>query len=345
MIAAMLPWSISGVANAQDTRQRTKSVRTGRDNPCQMTGAYRINIADSDRLYSVVERAASSVSLAEQQRFFQDLSVRLTPPDMLAIECRGERVSVGSSRAPKVTFVADGKTRRERTPGGKVVSSSVEMNNDTLTFTSSGEARDNVNVAFKSVDSGRRLRVTRRIYAEQLTDPIIIETVYDKVADIVRWGTYGEGQIARQSTNADAGNTHNPSGITPADAVSNKVGPLRSALNGWIDATNKRNIERQMTFYMSELKAFYLARNVTRNAVRLEKNRVFSTARFVDIAAEEPEIIFQEGDRSAIMRFRKKYKVVGKARTRSGEVVQELRWRQTNGGWRIFSERDVRVIR
>ena len=100
-----------------------------------------------------------------------------------------------------------------------------------------------------------------------------------------------------------------------------------------------------MSFYMPELKAFYLARDVPRNSVRQEKNRVFAAARSIDISAEEPEIIFQDAGRTAVMRFRKKYLVADKSKTRSGEVVQELRWQQTNNGWRIFSERDVRVIR
>jgi len=45
------------------------------------------------------------------------------------------------------------------------------------------------------------------------------------------------------------------------------------------------------------------------------------------------------------MRFAKKYRVADGRRTKSGEVIQELRWRRTNDGWRIFSERDIRVIR
>jgi hypothetical protein len=44
------------------------------------------------------------------------------------------------------------------------------------------------------------------------------------------------------------------------------------------------------------------------------------------------------------MRFRKKYRVEDKSRIRRGEVVQELRWQRTTGGWRIFSERDIKVI-
>lgn len=96
---------------------------------------------------------------------------------------------------------------------------------------------------------------------------------------------------------------------------------------------------------MPELTAFYLTRNAPRSAVRAEKNRAFLTAGSIDIRAEEPEIIFQNGGTTAVMRFRKQYRIVASDKARSGEVVQELRWKKTASGWRIFSERDVRVIR
>ena len=120
---------------------------------------------------------------------------------------------------------------------------------------------------------------------------------------------------------------------------------LRRSLDDWIAATNRRDIGRQMSFYMPQMKAFYLARNTTREAVRAEKNRAFQTARSIDIRADEPEIVIVDGGRTAVMRFRKSYRIVDRARTRSGIVIQELRWQRTANGWRIFSERDVRVIR
>jgi hypothetical protein len=45
------------------------------------------------------------------------------------------------------------------------------------------------------------------------------------------------------------------------------------------------------------------------------------------------------------MRFRKKYDVSNGQASRRGEVVQELRWQATAEGWKIFSERDIKVIR
>jgi len=88
-----------------------------------------------------------------------------------------------------------------------------------------------------------------------------------------------------------------------------------------------------------------LSRNASRAAVRAEKERVFRRARTVDVRAAAPELIFQESGRAAVMRFRKSYVIEGGGQNRRGEVIQELRWQHTPQGWKIFSERDVRVIR
>src|SRR5687767_4190687 len=94
---------------------------------CALNGTYRIDVAASDRLYSVVRNARSAVPFAEQQQFFMDRSTRLRPPDMLGIECRGNRVTVGSSRSNKLTYLADGKNRRDRLPDGSFVNSKVSL--------------------------------------------------------------------------------------------------------------------------------------------------------------------------------------------------------------------------
>lgn len=346
---AILLVSFGVTLNAQTSRQRITTRNASNASFCALNGAYRIDVAESDKLYSVVKGATSKVPFGDQQRFFMDLSVRLTPPDMLAIECRGSRVSVGSSRSPRVTFVADGKNRNERTADGSMVRSRIVLENDVLTFTSDGKAEDNVNVTFSAIENGKRLRVTRQIYAEQLTEPIVIQTVYNKIADVVKWDTYSAPQIAAQTARRNEADDQAIRGGAPrqqlADADKDKAGLLRNALNQWIDATNKRDIEKQMSFYMPELQAFYLTRNAQRNSVRNEKIRTFAGAKSIDIRAEEPEIIFQDAGRTAIMRFNKKYNVADKSKTRSGEVIQELRWQQSNGDWRIFSERDVKVIR
>ena len=98
-----------------------------------------------------------------------------------------------------------------------------------------------------------------------------------------------------------------------------------------------------MAFYMPTLLAYYLTRNTPREAVRAEKARAFSQATLINISAEEPELVFLEQGRAAVMRFRKRYQIEGGSLPRRGEVVQELRWRQTDTGWKIYSERDIRT--
>ena len=119
---------------------------------------------------------------------------------------------------------------------------------------------------------------------------------------------------------------------------------LHGALDEWIAATNARDIQRQMGFYNQKVNAFYLTRNVPREAVRAEKSRVFGRASVIDIRAAAPGIRVSRDGRSATMRFRKKYTIEGGGEDRRGEVVQELRWRRTADGWKIVSERDLRVI-
>lgn len=307
-----------------------------------LNGVYRIDLAASDKLYTVVAGATSNLPFAEQQRFFIDLAVRLTPPDLLAIERRGRRILIGSSRAPRVTLQADGATHDERAVDGHLVRTRAALEGDRLVFTARGRAADDFSVIFAPVADGRRLRVTRRISAEQLNEPVVIQTFYDKISDVAQWNIYGEPLVAGRGDDSPARAERGPA---PARDESGEAAALRAGLSEWVDATNGRDIERQMDFYMPEVKAFYLARNVARAFVRAEKARAFATATAIEVRAEEPEIIFRDGARTAIMRFRKKYRVEDGRESRRGEVIQELRWQRTGRGWKIFSERDVRVIR
>jgi len=312
----------------------------------ELEGVYRIDADKSDRLYSVIEGATTNVPYADQQQFFIDLAVRLTPPDLLAIECRGNRVSLGSSRSPRVEFLADGVTRNSRNSDGQTVRSRIGFERNSLTFNSSG-SDDNLNFKFTPLENGKRLRVTRRISARELIEPIVIQTVYNKISDVARWDIFDNSQLARQTEKQDK-NTVSQVVKSRPDTARNEnyeADNLRKELDQWIGATNNRNIKEQMSFYLPQLKAYYLARNASRNLVRDEKNRVFADAKSINVRAAEPEIIFQDGGRTAVMRFRKKYNIVNGSKSRSGEVIQELRWQKTNGGWKISSERDIKVLR
>jgi ketosteroid isomerase-like protein len=317
----------------------------------QLTGLYRIDPARSDKLYSVVAGATSKLPFGEQQKFFIDLTVRLTPPDLLAIERRGGRITLASSRAPRITFEADGLTHSERSGGGQIVNTRATLRANNLSVTVSGGSADKFSVAFEPLEDGRFLRVTRRLNNEQLNEPVIIRSVYEKISDAASWDIYGAppARPAPTPESAIASSATEPN--EPNAAAAPKTGSdetaffLRRALEDWIAATNARDIDRQMSFYPPVLRAFYLTRNAPREAVRAEKERIFQHARTIDVRAAAPELIIQERGRTAVMRFRKSYVIEGGGQNRSGEVVQELRWQLTPQGWKIFSERDVRVIR
>jgi ketosteroid isomerase-like protein len=156
----------------------------------------------------------------------------------------------------------------------------------------------------------------------------------------------GDGQAAVNQTPDGAQPAASDEGVAgpdvgASDAAPDTRGELRAALDGWVAATNARDVGGQMKFYAPNVEAFYLSRNASREAVREEKSRLFSQARAVEVSASEPEIRLSSDGRKAIMRFRKRYRID----ERGGEVLQELRWRRTDSGWRIVGERDLRVIR
>ena len=162
----------SAVCLPQQPTSRARSAERS-----SLTGVYRIDIRASDKLYSVVAGASSKVPFSEQQRFFIDLAVRLTPPDLLAIEQRGTRISLGSSRAPRMEFVADGVAHNTRARDGHLVRArfAVEQTgvNQRLVFTSTGKTEDNFSVVFESHDNGKRLRVVGQLPPKRSTTLVI----------------------------------------------------------------------------------------------------------------------------------------------------------------------------
>lgn len=338
--------SINAAAHAQQQQSASASSetrnRTVTSADSHLTGVYRIDLANSDRLYSVIAGATTNLPFAAQQRFFIDLAARLTPPDLLAIEKRGRSIAIASSRAPRITFQADGITHTERGTNGSTIRTSASINGDQLMVNTSGGTHDKFVVIFDPVSDGDRLRVIRRIYAQELSQPIIINSVYNRISEVAQWNIYGEPQTAAASTSAA---TPAADAAPTVEATDDEAENLRASLNEWVSATNTRDLDRLSTFYMPTLKAYYLTRNVTRSFVRNDKSSSLKRADLLRVRADEPEILLSERAGTAVMRFRKNYLIESGRRRRSGEVIQELRWQKTSSGWRITSERDVRVIR
>jgi serine/threonine protein kinase/ketosteroid isomerase-like protein len=133
--------------------------------------------------------------------------------------------------------------------------------------------------------------------------------------------------------------------VEPSVAEEKERDVLLSTVDSWLAAHNARNLSQVTNFYMPNVSAFYLAQNTSRAAVRAEKARLFTESGMSIKRTSDPQIAFAQDGRTATMLFRKSYSRGTAAQPQSGEVLQEIGWQKTNRGWKIISERDLRVLR
>jgi len=110
-------------------------------------------------------------------------------------------------------------------------------------------------------------------------------------------------------------------------------------LKAWTDALNRRQLTAHVAWYADPVPVFYNGRNVSRSAVRNLRARTISDATRIDVRTNEPEIRVDADGRTATTVFRESYVFEGPRTNRRGNVVQELKWRKGDDGWRIIAER------
>jgi hypothetical protein len=162
---------------------------------------------------------------------------------------------------------------------------------------------------------------------------------------LLLWLQFGLlASIAAPLSPALAADSERPTQTAPEDEVSARRELVDAAFQ-WLDATLARDFAAQSNFYPERMPVFYLWRDVPKSAVLAEKRRVFEQATTIDIIMEPPQLLVDAGARTGRMYFRKAYVIKGGKVDRVGEVLQELRWAKQTDGWKIVSERDLRVIR
>jgi hypothetical protein len=193
------------LANAFDIAwnwQNTPGGGGGYGSRAELTGTFRYNSSQGDDARRAVDAATRNLSLSERQRVYDSLLRRLDPPQMLAIDRRGNAVTIASTRAPQINFTADGREQVETTPGGRTIRVRASLSGDTLTINRIGERANDFTVTFDPMDNGRQLLVTRTLYSDHVSQPVTVRTYYDRTSDVAQLNIYDTN---REDVNVGSG--------------------------------------------------------------------------------------------------------------------------------------------
>ncbi|HYP26052.1 MAG TPA: YMGG-like glycine zipper-containing protein [Blastocatellia bacterium] len=176
------------------------------------TGTFRLNTSQSDDARLAVERAVRDLPSNQRQLAYNALLARVEAPEMIALERQGRTITLASSRAAQTTFEADGREHVEQYPNSSRTSRvRATLNGGQFTVASTGDRTTDFSVTFDPLNNGNRLRVTRQLYSERLTQPVMIRSVYDRVSDVAQWNVYNG---TPNYPSLGAGNFIVPDGLT-----------------------------------------------------------------------------------------------------------------------------------
>ena len=172
----------------------------------RLTGTYRLDTSRSDDARAAADRATRDLARSERNRVMDAVTRRLESPDQLALDVRGQSVTIASTRAAQISFVADGRERVETNANGRTVRSRATLNGDQLMVSTTGDRGNDFSVTFDSIDNGQRLSVRRSVYVAGLSAPVVVQSVYEKTADVAQFNIYTPNAYpttnGNQATNA-----------------------------------------------------------------------------------------------------------------------------------------------
>jgi hypothetical protein len=187
----------------------------------RLTGTYWLNESRSDNPYTVAVRVSNNLPPGQQARFRNAVMKRLEAPELLIFEVRGRVITLASANSPLVTFEADGRANTEWSRNGRSQRTTTTLKGNKLTVITTGDRTIDYQVVFESIDGGRRLRVTRSIFDEDLRNPVVAKSVYDRSLDTPQWNSrYGRTPSA---ANNDRRNGYIPGGTTLSATLNNNL--------------------------------------------------------------------------------------------------------------------------
>lgn len=185
----------------------------------RLDGTYRLNAGLSDNIDNVINRRISNTSIRNRQS--QMLMRRLTPPQAIAIEVRGNQVTMATDFGAPVTLTADGRTITETNARGRTTRTTVTLTGNTLRITTDGDRNQDYRVTF-AADRRNQLRVTREIYLENQNQLITATSVYDRTSDMATWPTVNPNRPG-WNDRPTAGNFYIPNGTRLTAVLRNRI--------------------------------------------------------------------------------------------------------------------------
>src|SRR4029453_2458934 len=88
------------------------------------------------------------------------------------------------------TFEADARERQEQLGNNRSTRVTATLRGDQLVVSSNGYRENDFNVTFDATENERSLRVRRQIYSDRLTQPVVVDSVYDRTSDAAQWSVY-----------------------------------------------------------------------------------------------------------------------------------------------------------
>ncbi|MGB7202569.1 MAG: hypothetical protein WBD16_09910 [Pyrinomonadaceae bacterium] len=226
-----------GVVNKWDgssSPQYSPPVSTSGTFNVGLSGTYDLDRGRSENIDDVV----SDTNLGNDQQ--QDLKSKLEAPEQIAIDIRGNQVTLATTNASPVTFIADGRDKVEKSPNGATIRLRATLSGNALTVASLGGETD-YTITFTSVSNGRGMKVSRRITTDYLNQTVFAESVYNKSDSVARLGIPAGGNAPTDpnggySDNDQSGNVNNggaPSIVTTKPG--NYVVPNGVVITGRLD--------------------------------------------------------------------------------------------------------------
>jgi hypothetical protein len=165
-----------------------------------LTGTYELDASRSENARDVAERAITGANTQNREDARRDLQEKLEAPERLAIDVRGNQITLASTLAPQVTVTADGRDRTETLADGRTLRIRTSLRGQELTISSVGGNND-YTITFASIENGRSMKVTRRVTTDYLNQTVFAESVYTKTDSIARFDIYNTNSIPNTNPN------------------------------------------------------------------------------------------------------------------------------------------------